>query len=199
MIPQSEGDNPRPHQPVIDAVRRWVERLVVDLNLCPFAKRELVKNRIRFVVTDSHCETHLLTVLEQELQRLEQDPSIATTLLIHPAVLRDFYAYNQFLDDADRLLERLALAGIYQIASFHPHYQFGGTEPADVENYTNRSPYPLLHLLREASLEHAIEQYPDVTQIPTDNVALMQRLGETHLRQLLHSCLHGSHRDAGDD
>lgn len=173
---------------VIETVRLWVQRLVVDLNLCPFAKRELVKNRVRFVVSDAQGEEQLLVALQTELERLECDPSIETTLLIHPHVLQHFYDYNQFLDSADQLLEQMQRDGVYQIASFHPHYQFADTAPDDADNYSNRSPYPLLHLLREDSLERAIAGYPDVEQIPERNIALMNRLGTNTLKALLDSC-----------
>ena len=155
---------------VVSAVRKWVETLVVGMNLCPFAKRELVKNRVRFVTTEATTEEQLLLDLQAELELLNADPAIETTLLIHPDVLQDFYDFNDFLGFADSLLLEMKLEGIYQIASFHPDYQFGGTEPADAENYTNRSPYPVLHLLREESLERAIADYPNVDDIPQRNI-----------------------------
>ena len=138
---------------IIEATRRWLETVVVGLNLCPFANRELVNNRVRFTVTTANSEQQLLKALENELGRLTRDDSVETTLLIHPQVLADFLDYNEFLGVADRLLTEMKLEGIYQIASFHPRYQFAGTDQDDVENYTNRSPYQMLHLIREASLE----------------------------------------------
>jgi len=173
----------------VRSVRHWVETLVVGLNLCPFAKAELIKDRVRFATTAAATEAQLLAALETELALLDADPAIETTLLIHPEVLQDFHDYNQFLDDADALLVALGLEGVYQIASFHPHYQFGGTEPEDAENHTNRSPYPLLHLLREASLEQAIERFPGVERIPERNIALMNDLGRERLQALLNACL----------
>lgn len=174
---------------VILAVQQWVDTFVVGMNLCPFAKRELVKNRVRFVTTESTTPEQLLRALQVELELLNADPSVETTLLIHPQVLQDFYDFNDFLSDADSLLMEMALEGVYQIASFHPDYQFGGTAPSDAENYTNRSPYPVLHLIREASLERAIVDYPDVDDIPERNIALMNNLGEEKLQALLKSCL----------
>ena len=173
---------------VTDSVSRWLESVIVDLNLCPFAKRELTNNRVRFTVTGAENEERLLAALEEEFELLGSDPSIETTLLIHPNVLNDFYDYNQFLDYADRLLVEMELDGVYQIASFHPEYQFGGTNPDDVENYTNRSPYPMLHILRETSLERAIADYPNIDQVPTRNVELMNSLGVEKLRSLLAAC-----------
>ena len=173
----------------IQPVRQWVETMVVGMNLCPFAKRELVKNRVRFVATASTTEEQLLIALQAELELLNTDPSVETTLLIHANILQDFHDYNQFLGYADSLLVEMGLEGIYQIASFHPHYQFDGTNPDDAENYTNRSPYPMLHLIREASLERAIADYPEVDQIPMKNIALMNELGQDKLQALLRSCL----------
>jgi len=173
---------------VVNATRKWVEDVVVGYNLCPFAKRELVKDRVRFVVTEAKTEDELVQALHAELQLLEDQPDVETTLLIHPGVLQNFYAYNEFLDTADALLEYLELEGIYQIASFHPDYQFADTEADAAENYTNRSPYPMLHILREASLESAIDSYPDVDGIPDRNIELMNREGADKLQSLLKSC-----------
>ena len=173
---------------IVLSVRQWVETLVVGMNLCPFAKRELVKNRVRFVTTASTTPEQLLLALQTELELLNTDPSIETTLLIHAQVLQDFYDFNDFLNDADDVLLEMGLEGVYQIASFHPDYQFGGTEPDDAENYTNRSPYPVLHLIREASLERVIADYPDVDGIPERNIALMNELGKDKLQALLQSC-----------
>lgn len=182
------GENESEEQVVL-AVRKWVETLVVGMNLCPFAKRELVKNRVRFVTTAAITEEQLLQVLRAELERLNADSTIETTLLIHPDILQDFYDFNDFLHDADNLLVEMELEGIYQIASFHPDYQFGGTSPSDAENYTNRSPYPVLHLLREDSLERVIADYPNVDDIPQRNIELMNKLGRDKLQALLKSCL----------
>lgn len=176
------------NEKIIAAVRHWVETVVVDMNLCPFAKRELVKNKVRFVAIEAASEKELLLALHEELERLNNNSNIETTLLIHAHVLQDFYDFNDFLAVADGLLEQMDLVGHYQIASFHPDYQFGGTEPNDAENYTNRSPYPVLHLLREDSLERAIASYPDVDNIPKRNIALMNELGATKLKALLGAC-----------
>ena len=179
---------------VISATRKWVEDVVVGYNLCPFAKRELVRNRVRFVVSEAETEDELLQALHSELQRLEDEPEIETSLLIHPGVLQDFGPYNEFLDAADGLLAYLDMEGVYQIASFHPDYQFAGTEPDASENYTNRSPFPMLHLLREGSLEAAIDSYPDVDGIPQRNIELMNELGSEKMRSILRSCLDESTR-----
>jgi hypothetical protein len=151
------------------AVRRWVESVVIELNLCPFAKRELIANRVRFFVTEASTEEDLLETLASELTLLGDTPSIETTLIIHPKVLCDFGQYNQFLDKADRLLVQMELQGVFQIASFHPNYQFAGTGPDDAENFTNRSPYPILHLLREESVEKDVAHTAAVEKIPLRN------------------------------
>jgi len=174
---------------IVLAVRTWVETFVVGMNLCPFAKRELVKNRVRFVTTAATTQEQLLMVLQAELKLLNTDPSVETTLLIHANVLQDFYDFNDFLSTADSLLVDMELDGTYQIASFHPDYQFAGTQTGDAENYTNRAPYPVLHLLREESLERVIADYPDVDGIPERNIKLMNDLGPDKLQTLLKSCL----------
>ena len=169
----------------IRVVRQWVEDVVVELNLCPFAKRELIADRVRFVVTDATSEDELLETLAFELEFLGSTPSIETTLVIHPHVLGDFSLYNQFLDNADRLLVALKLEGVFQVATFHPDYQFADTKADDAENYTNRSPYPVLHLLREESLERVIASTPDIDQIPKRNIETMNRVGTESLRSML--------------
>jgi hypothetical protein len=188
MPKSAKAEKPTDDVKIAASVRQWVESVVVNMNLCPFAKRELVNDRVRFAVTPATTEEELLMALEAELELLNNDASIETTLLIHNRVLQDFVDYNQFLTLGDELLIQMDLEGIYQIASFHPDYRFGGTAPGDAENYTNRAPYPLLHLLREASLTRVIEQTPDVAQIPARNVALMNRLGRDRLCALVQAC-----------
>jgi hypothetical protein len=173
------------HEEIIKPVQQWLATVVVGLNLCPFAKRVLVNNSIRFSVTEAKSEELLLTALQAELEILNRDETIETTLLIHPWVLEDFYDYNDFLNAADALLVQMGLEGIYQVASFHPDYQFAGTEPDEVENYTNKCPYPMLHLIREESLEQAINNYPDSEQIPERNIALLKSLGQDKMKALL--------------
>ena len=143
--------------------------------------------RIRYTVSNAKTEDELLADLFDEFTHLDQNSETETSLLIHPEVLNDFHAYNQFLNQADALLVGAGLEGIYQIASFHPDYRFAGTAATDVENYTNRSPYPLLHLLRETSVEAAAAS-ADVDAIPERNNRLMNELGETRLKELLERC-----------
>jgi len=163
---------------VIGATRAWLEKEVIGLNLCPFAQAVHAEGRIKYAVSEATTPAALRTDLMEELIFLkETDPEkVDTTLLIHPHVLGDFYEFNDFLDVADDLLRDLSLRGDIQIASFHPRYQFAETEPDDVTNRTNRSPYPTLHLLREASIERALENYPDAEEIPQRNIETMRRL-----------------------
>lgn len=169
----------------LTASKHWLEHTVINLNLCPFAKREFINNRIRFTVSQANTTQQLLQKLQTELTHLEDNPNTATTLIIHPQVLQHFDDYNDFLDDVDALLIRQGFESHYQIASFHPHYQFSGTQAEDAENYTNRSPFPLLHILREQSVEQALASYPNPEQIPARNIALMNKIGTATLQQQL--------------
>jgi uncharacterized protein len=172
---------------IIKATRVWLENIVIGLNLCPFAKAVHVKNQIRFVVSRARNTDALLEELERELNVLAQaDPAqIDTTLLIHPDVLTDFLDYNDFLDVCDSVVEELELDGVIQVASFHPRYQFADTDSNDVGNFTNRSPYPTLHLLREESVTRAVETFPDVDNIYEKNIATLRKLGSESIEKLL--------------
>jgi uncharacterized protein len=163
----------------IASTQRWLERAVIGLNLCPFAKAEHVHGRIRYVVSDATSNHQLLLLLEQEIAYLiaAEPAKTETTLLIHPHVLGDFLDYNDFLAQADDALDRTDPDAHLQIASFHPHYQFAGTATDDIDNYTNRSPYPMLHLLREDSVERAVAAFPDASQIYERNIATLRQLG----------------------
>jgi hypothetical protein len=164
---------------VVAATRTWLERAVIGLQLCPFARAVYVNEQVRYVVSDAPNTAALRAELERELRMLIQTDAIVvdTTLLIHPQVLTDFLAYNDFLDVAEAIVEALGLSGVVQIASFHPAYQFAGTTSDDVTNFTNRSPYPMLHLLREASVSRAVEAFPDAPNIYQRNLETMRRLG----------------------
>jgi hypothetical protein len=164
---------------VIARTRAWIERAVIGLNLCPFAKAVYVKERIRYAVSAAETPEELLEELERELASLGATPAeeTDTTLLIHPHVLADFLDFNDFLDVADEAVERLGLAGVLQVASFHPRYQFADTQPDDITNFTNRSPYPTLHLLREASVDEAVAAFPEADEIYLRNMQTLRRLG----------------------
>ena len=165
--------------PVIARTRAWLQRAVIGLNLCPFAKAVEAKGQVRYVVSDATDPECLLDDLCRELDMLAETDAatVDTTLLIHPQVLVDFLDYNDFLDRADAAIERLGHAGVLQVASFHPDYQFAGTAPDDVENASNRSPYPTLHLLREASIDRAVAAFPEAESIYETNILTLRRLG----------------------
>ena len=168
-----------PAQDPITATRDWLERAVIGLNLCPFAKSVYVKQQVRFVLSDASTPEALLEQLAEELLLLRDTPAseIDTTLLVHPDVLQDFLDYNDFLDNADAAVEALDLGGILQVASFHPAYQFAGTAPQDISNYTNRAPYPTLHLLREDSVSRAVAAFPEADSIVDRNIETLDKLG----------------------
>ena len=161
------------------ATRRWLERAVIGLNLCPFAKAVVAKHQVRFVLSDASTPEALLAQLGEEMLLLRETPAdqIDTTLLVHPDVLTDFLDYNDFLEVADGLIESLQLDGVLQVASFHPGYQFAGSTPDDIENFSNRAPYPTLHLLREDSVSLAVEVFPQPEAIIERNAGTLRRLG----------------------
>ncbi len=176
-----------PDSAVLASTQRWLERAVIGLNLCPFAKAEHVHGRIRYAVSAAKTEAALLRDLAHEAKHLvAQDPlRTETTLLIAPQVLQDFLDFNDFLDQADALLEDLALDGILQVASFHPQYQFAGTHADDMDNYSNRAPFPTLHLLREASVERAVAAFPEAEMIYERNIAILRQLGHAGWAKML--------------
>jgi len=161
------------------ATRAWVERAVIGLNLCPFAKAPQVKGQVRYVLSEASRPEDLLACLVDELNLLAETPAerIETTLLVHPRVLADFADYNDFLGLAEDAVAELGLEGVIQVASFHPDYRFADTAADDVANATNRSPYPTLHLLREASVERAVAAVADADAIYEANIATLRRLG----------------------
>jgi hypothetical protein len=168
-----------PDERVIEATRNWLEKAVIGLNLCPFAKAVHAKNQVRYLVSHAQEPEALLEDLMDALQDLaDADPEqVDTVLLVHPYVLNDFSDYNEFLDVADAAVEDMQLAGELQVASFHPDYQFADTEPDDIGNYTNRSPYPTLHLLREDSIDRAVEAFPEAAAIFEKNIETLEALG----------------------
>jgi hypothetical protein len=158
--------------------REWIEKVVIGLNLCPFARRVFEAGLVRFAVSEARTEEALLEDLRSELQHLQNSPrsEVETAILIHPHALANFLDYNDFLAEADRLLRRMSLDGVIQIASFHPRYQFEGTGPDAPENGTNRSPFPMLHLLREISITEVADDPDVLLGIPERNIATMRRL-----------------------
>lgn len=176
---------------IIAHTRCWLERVVIHYNLCPFARKPLEAGKVRFAVSATTEPEVLLADLQRELALLRSTDAeeVETTLLIHPLVLNDFLDYNDFLDVVDALIEEEGYEGEIQVASFHPDYQFAGTQPDDAENYTNRSPYPILHLLREDSLEHAIAGYARPEKIPERNIRTLEEAGVERMRELLSQCV----------
>jgi hypothetical protein len=163
----------------IARTRAWVQRAVIGLNLCPFAKAVEARGQVRYVFTDDSDPEDLLNTLCEEMRRLaDADPAaIDTTLLIHPHALTDFLDYNDFLEQADAAVVGMGYEGVLQVASFHPHYQFEGTAPDDIENASNRSPYPTLHLLREESVDRAVAAFPEAEAIYEVNIRTLEALG----------------------
>jgi hypothetical protein len=170
--------NPSPQQALAET-RAWVDRAVIGLNLCPFAKAVQVKGQVRYVVSEATDEETLLAELREEMRRLiaTDAAELDTTLLIHPQVLNDFLDFNDFLGVADAALEELGHEGVLQVASFHPQFQFDGTDVDDVTNATNRSPYPTLHLLREDSVDRAVAAFPEAESIYEKNIRTLEELG----------------------
>jgi hypothetical protein len=171
-------------QQYIAQTRRWVETVVLGFNLCPFAHTPHRKNQIRYAVSEGRTAEVVLQDVERELRYLEQVPAgeVETTLLIVPYCLYDFLEYLDVLQDCEAMVEQQGWEGVFQVASFHPEYQFEGTGPEDAENYTNRSPYPVFHLLREERLEQALQLYPNPEEIPENNIQRMNDLGSVYLK-----------------
>ena len=177
--------------------RAWVERAVIGLQLCPFAKAPQVKGQVRYVTSEAVDADALLSDLVEELKLLAAAPPerIETTLLVHPQALTDFEDHNDFLEIAEATLVALDLEGVIQIASFHPDYRFAGSEPDDIANATNRSPYPTLHLLREESIERALATFADPDSIFETNIATLERLGAEGWAALRRRCREDAERD----
>jgi len=182
----SVPDTVPPAEHVIAATRAWLEKAVIGLQLCPFAASPYLGDRVHYCVSTQRSSGGLLEELSHELQVLQDTNPLQceTTLLIHPQALTDFDEYNDFLDECDAAIDALDLEGELQVASFHPLYRFAGTGAQDIENYTNRSPYPMLHLLREASIARAVTSFPGIDDIGGKNIDTLRRLGHAGWRQL---------------
>jgi hypothetical protein len=174
-----------PKDNIIASVRYWLSQTVIGYNFCPFARREFVKNTIEYTVSSSNSIEPVLYELVDELKKLDEKSTIETSLIILPQGFESFDDYLDLVDYSNQLLERLEYSGIYQIATFHPDYCFDGLEQDDPANYTNRSPYPMLHILREASLDRALENYDDPESIPDNNVKLAREKGMTEFKDIL--------------
>lgn len=178
---------PRDPATALSATQAWLDKAVIGLNLCPFAKAVHARGQIRWVLSPARTPAALLAELGSELKTLAAaDPAaVETTVIVHPGVLNDFGDYNDFLDIADAALQALGLEGSLQIASFHPQYRFAGTRPDDISNYSNRSPHPTLHLLREDSVSRAVAAFPEAEAIYERNVETLRRLGKAGWRKLM--------------
>lgn len=179
MIGMTTSPMPEAERIAIEDTQRWLLQAVVGLNLCPFAKAVVTKNLVRYRVCLSTEPADVLKLLREELQHLASTDELLldTTLLIAPRLLPDFYEFNAFLSDCDDVLLDLNLDGVLQIADFHPHYTFAGEDPQGMSHFTNRTPYPTLHLLRESSIDKAVTAYPDAALIYERNMALLEKMG----------------------
>lgn len=174
----------------IQQIQCWLENIIIGLNFCPFAQKELKQQSIRYRVCDEPGLEPALHALGDEFQYLDKHDKTETTLLIFNASMQDFDDFLELIDYANQLLEDLGYSSIYQLAHFHPDYCFDGVEADDASNYTNRSPYPTLHLIREESLQKAIEQYPNTADIPNNNIKCARELGAEKMQALLDNCKH---------
>ncbi|WP_354027967.1 DUF1415 domain-containing protein [Chitinophaga sp. OAE865] len=181
--------NPEQAATVISQTRNWVREIVIGCNFCPFANREVKKNSIHYQVSGAATLYSAGEELLQECLLLDRDPAVSTTLLIFPGGFAAFHDYLDLVAAAEKMIHRKKYTGIYQLASFHPLYQFAGTEPEDAANYTNRSIYPMLHLLREAEIAKALSQYPHPENIPGRNIDFAREKGSAYMKMLRDSCL----------
>ncbi|MBY5944339.1 DUF1415 domain-containing protein [Photobacterium rosenbergii] len=167
-------------------VQQWLEDVVIGLNLCPFAAKPNRNKQIQIFISEANSEDVLLEEIYQQLQKLDSTPvdELETTLVVTPHLFEDFGDYNQYLDLIDALIFQMGYQGTYQIASFHPDYCFHGTQPEDAENLTNRSPYPIFHLIREESMEKVLKHYPDPEGIPERNIERVEGLSEEEVKKL---------------
>ena len=169
--------------------KNWIEKVVIGLNFCPFAKREVLRNSIRYVVSDKTDLKQVLLELIEELKHLDEQPSTETTLLIYPTLFANFEDYLDLVAMGQDFLRQLNYEGVYQLATFHPEYLFADAAEDDPANYTNRSPYPMLHILREASVEKAIANHPDAEGIPQRNITHARREGLTRMKRQRDDCM----------
>ena len=176
-------------QQVITQTKNWIKTLVIGCNFCPFASREFKNDSIRYQVEYCTTQTDARQALLKECKRLDKDKTIATTLIIFPNAFQEFDTYLQFVSFAEKLLQQKGYEGIYQLASFHPLYQFDNSSFDDPANYTNRSIYPMLHLLREDQVRKAIQFYGNADEIPERNIQFAREKGEVYLKMLRDSCL----------
>lgn len=174
---------------VIAQTKKWIGEVVIGCNFCPFAAPVVKQNRVHYSVSFNTLTSLCLNDFSEEITRLDNNPSIETSLLIFPEAFRRFSEYLDAVTLAEKLLKKNGYEGIYQVASFHPAYYFAGSKPDDAANYTNRSPYPMLHLLREESITKALEHFPEPENIPLRNVQFAREKGPVYMKMLRDSCL----------
>ena len=172
---------------VIKDTKHWISKFVIGLKLCPFAKKPFEEDLIRYVHLENTSTDSLLMKLSEELLFIVEssEKEVETTLIIHPNQLLDFEAYLDFVEAGNALIASMQLEGVIQIASFHPSYRFAGESENDAANYSNRSPYPMLHLLREETLTKAIDNHPDIDSVPEKNIALLREMGEAAIKKFI--------------
>jgi len=174
---------------MISETQQWVKKVIVKYNICPFARKEVERGTIRYVIAEGSNKSAVLQSLLQECQFLDSHSAIETTLFIMPVCFEEFYDFLELVDLANELLAEEEYEGIYQLANFHPDYCFAGEPHNEPSNYTNRSPYPTLHIIRESSMELAIEQHPDVDAIPMRNIEFATKKGNAFFADLLARCM----------
>ena len=173
---------------VIAQTKKWITTVVIDCNFCPFAAKEQKRGSIHYQVLTAATRATVLTAMMEVMIQLDTDATIATSLLILPGSFGSFQAYLQLIDIAETLSIKEGYEGIYQIASFHPNYLFAGSTADDAANYTNRSPYPMLHFLREDSVSMAVDSYPGIEKVPERNIAYTRQKGLLYMQELLKQC-----------
>jgi hypothetical protein len=178
-----------PTEQVIQQTKTWVDEVVIGLNLCPFASRVVSENRIDYIVVRGDSLEQHLHQLADCFSKLDESSEIETSLIIFPQAYKSFDDYLELLELSNQLLEELNYAGIYQLASFHPEYLFADSTEDDASNFTNRSPYPMLHLLRESSIEKAVASYKNIDDIPDNNIKKLQKIGYTVMQQMLNNIM----------
>lgn len=184
-LPSDGKDLPNAHQQIaLNSVVYWFENAVLGLDLCPFAKAPYRNNAIEFQLSDARSDEELLTDLYLSLKQLDEHLNIETMLLISPYHLVRFTDFNQFLSLAEHFLEQEGWSGIYQLASFHPDYQFSGTDLDDRGNWSNRSPYPILHLIREVSISRALKTFSNIDDVPRRNIEILKNLSEQNMQRI---------------
>lgn len=176
-------------QLIIDQTKKWITDVVVGCNFCPFAAREVKRDSISYEVLQHADMETTLQAVASTFSYLDEHPDTETSLLILPGSFESFEDYLQLVELAESLLEQEEYEGIYQVASFHPAYLFAGSSENDPANYTNRSPYPMLHFLREESVSQAVDSHPDIDDVPNQNISYTQEKGLAHMQQLLAACL----------